>query len=128
MIPWIKTKVAGIFGHAVDARYKKLKPILSSQKKINRYAEIFYVGGFRYTDNNYQAFQNRQSSISDFLQELPYDTQSDNVEIYLIRNESETFLMSILDPIELFEPERILTLERVDSNIDFDNKELIYRH
>ena len=113
MVPWIKSQVKRLLGRSENVYYKKLKRILKHQDIINQYTHIYFLGAFEYNDENYDKYKELETAaLIKFLSATKYNAQRDNVEIFLIKNthSQSTYLLTLLDPVELYSPEQILDI------------------
>lgn len=112
MIPWIKTQVKKFFSDTRNPYYKKLIRILSHQKVIREYDRIYFLGGFEYSDSLYSKFKEsmNEGKVKQFIERAKYNTQKDNVELYLIENGESSYLLTLLDPLELLSGGQVLDI------------------
>jgi len=91
--------------------YVKLNRINSKVQFATKIVKAFYLGGTVYSDENHARLLQavRESSLNSFLENNPYDTQEDNIELYWIEDDrNDTKIIVVLDFLELYESERIL--------------------
>jgi hypothetical protein len=108
--------------------YQKLKRLLKSQNNIRSYEKIYFLGGFEYNENAYQSFRRslNDGRVEKFLESNKYNSQCDNIELYLIKS-AQSYLLILLDPVELLSGERILEIvESPNVSISDFKYELIY--
>lgn len=85
--------------------------------------DIYFIKGFEMTDHNIELVEQNvhEDSFSKVLNELSYNSQGDNVNVYVFLNlfskKKEVFLIS--DPLELYEQEKVIRKynEPVDKKI-----------
>jgi hypothetical protein len=126
---WIKTQFMKFFGGVQNPYYKKLKRILDYQKVIHVYDKIYFLGGFEYSEDIYSKFieSMNEGKMKQFLDSVKYNTQKDNVELYLIEDNESSYLLTLLDPLELLSGEQVLDIIKSPRiNIDDASYEQIY--
>ncbi len=100
---------------------KKIERFLAASDLKNNLAEIFYIGGCEYNEESYKQMLLAISSnnLRLFFDRIAYDTQKDDLELYLLKYKSaEPKLVILLDPFELFETERILNILPATEKLD----------
>ena len=74
-------------------------------------SEVYHVKSFEYSDSNLYLVDKNifNSNLIDILEDLEYNTQSDNIGMYYVVNsEGLSSMYLIYDPFELLSNERIL--------------------
>lgn len=110
MISWLKAQFRRR-SHTVENPYfKKVERILGSIKSISGYNKIYFLGGFEYSQASYSALRVaiEKDTLVDFFKGVSYNTQSDNVELYLIEAIDSFYILCVLDHLELLAGDQLL--------------------
>lgn len=112
-----------------NAYYIKLRRSLLQNKFNKEIRSAYFLLGVPNTSANLASLKKAISdnSLTMLKKTIPYDVKRDNLELYLIKDNSNNYYFIILlDPIELYEGEQVLDIMPVnDRNFDLE-PELIF--
>ena len=98
--------------------YQKIEKLIKKKYAVDQFKSIYRLGGVEYNKNSKPLLSDfRYEVVINALNKFEYNSQSDNIEFYLLSSVSNcNKLLAIIDPIELWENEMIL------AEIDLPNK------
>lgn len=104
--------------------YKKIVTSLRRFGIDSNFLEAYYLGGCVYTSENYKnillAVEN--NTIFEFFDIIQFNSQKDNVELYLINyGNGEEKLIILYDPYELYRNEEILDVLSPRKDMEISN-------
>jgi hypothetical protein len=109
MIPYIENLIQKLFPRSKNPHYKLLHRFLIASKTIKSYNKIYFLDGFEYTEDNYAKFK-QTSNVKQFLGDVKYKAQKDNVNLYFIESDESDYLLTLFDSFEFYSGEQVLAL------------------
>jgi hypothetical protein len=96
-----------------NALLKKLKNTLRAQKVIQKLTKAVFIGGLPVSDTILEDMVElvEKSEKETFLKRLGYNVAKDNFEFYYVEDTTEkAFIAILIDPVELYSPERLVKI------------------
>ena len=85
--------------------FEKILKINSLQPILSDIKSAYYLGGFKYSSSSCKSIEKaiNEDSLKTLLSDEKYDSQEDNIELYLIvANSGQHMIIIILDLFELY--------------------------
>ena len=114
----------------LNVYYQKVEKVIKGKYQLDYIESIHRLGGYQYDYNlNSSLLDNlKYDEILDALKKYEYNSQADNLEFYVLTNKSnEIIILAIIDPVELWENDRIIAEQRISNqNVNLHEFEKIY--
>ncbi len=95
-----------------DPRFYSIVKVLRASKILSNFRRVFFVSAFKYTDNDYLRLKQslKDNSVVKFLSTVSYNSQEDDVEVYLVQTTDDLYMLCYLDRVELFAGDAVLDI------------------
>lgn len=123
---WLKKTVSSDKEHVL---YQSIEKLLIYNGLLTSCKRIYDIGTLLYNAENYKNLLSaiEQNKLPGFLETVDIDVRQDLIDIFLIEYLSESKILLIFDPIELYDNPQILKIISSLDNLDHLAKELIYQ-